>query len=125
MTRRLLSCAFVIALAGCTTPSFPVPPPEPDAVSFALNDATGEATFMADAPDDNRWAFARVSVFNLDASDGVITVADENGAVAETRPFIGVDGDRIEITYEIDIQISKLCLFLHEGRASEADDCNN
>jgi hypothetical protein len=116
-----LAATFAVALgvAGCTTPSFPVPPPEPDAIVFTVGD--GSATFSADPI--MVWANATVTVFDETSGYGVIVPALDDGSVPETDPFIGQDGDRVVVTYELPEQVASMCLILHDGRSSPAFRC--
>ncbi len=112
--------ALALALAGCVVPSVPVPPPEPSAISFDLRD-DGTATMSADP--DSRWANALVYVLNADVGEGIIVTSEPDGSVPETPPFPGVDGDTIRIRYETDENVGSVCLFLHQGRSSDAAEC--
>src|SRR5690349_1932935 len=94
---RLLPCAFVAVVAGCVTPSIPVPPPDPQAMSFAL-DATASTASFTYAPADHRFAGAVVFVFDRNAGHGVIDTARADGSVGPTMPFPATAGDDIAVT---------------------------
>jgi hypothetical protein len=126
MTRaRLKSLLVVAALAGvgaCTTPSLPLPPPEPEAMTFALDTVSGTATYRSSP--QPAWAGALVLVWDDRTGSGVITTADAEGAVAETAPFDAAEGDRVFVEYRSgEDQTSAICLILRDGQASSSDLC--
>lgn len=120
-TRLASLVTLALALAGCAVPSVPVPPPEPNAMIFELRDDS-TATFRADAT-DSRWGSALVYVLNADVGMGVIVTAEPDGSVSETPPFPGVDGDTMRIRYETNDNVGSRCVFLHQGRSSDAAEC--
>jgi hypothetical protein len=120
-TRMASLVALALTFAGCAVPSVPVPPPEPNAMIFDLRD-DGTATYRADAT-DTRWGSSIVYVLNADVGIGVIVTAESDGSVAETPPFPGVDGDVIRIRYETADDVGSQCVFLHQGRSSDAAKC--
>ena len=97
-----------LAVAGsagaCTTPSVPIPPPEPEKVFFALDLDLGEASFRYDA--SQAYSNAVVYIFNRDVGEGIITTAEDNGEVLPTEPFPAFVGDDILITFETEAQLS-------------------
>jgi hypothetical protein len=121
MRRAPIVLLLLVALGGCVTPSFPVPPPEPEAIVFSLDPVAGMATFRADP--EPEWAFARVTITDTTSGYGVIVPAEANGEVLETPPFRAEDGDLILIEYELDDQAGGLCLILHDGRSSSEFRC--
>jgi hypothetical protein len=122
MLRRLVLPALVVlALAGCVTPTVPIPPPDPESMTFALDTEAGLARYAADP--NVSYAGAVVFVYNRDRGLGVITTAADDGSVAPTEPFAGDDGDDIVVTYEIDTQAAATCVVLHDGRSSSAFEC--
>src|SRR5690349_1597556 len=85
--RRLVAISLVIGLAGCVTPSIPIPPPDPAAMTFRLTGLGGPdsaASFAYDA--DANYSDATVFVFNRDLGVGIITTAKTDGSVDPTAP---------------------------------------
>ncbi len=122
--RRLHSLLVVAALAGigsCNTPSLPLPPPDPEVMSFHLDTTAGTATFRSDPQAE--WGGALVFVYDERTGRGVITTAAADGTVAETPPFAAADGDKVFVEYRIDEQASAICLILHDGAASNNNLC--
>jgi hypothetical protein len=111
---RYLPLAIAIALAGCITPSIPIPPPDADRMDFGIDATAGTATFAYEG--DANFADAIVYVFNRDTGGGVIATADGNGAVAPTEPFPATVGDEIAVTFETEEDIVSTCVILREGR---------
>lgn len=120
-TRAVLACLALLAIAGCNTPSIPIPPPEPANMVFEVDVAVGESTFRY-PPNDN-YADAIVFVFNRDAGTGVIDTARSDGSVGPTAPFPTEDGDEIAVTFEAEEQVVSTCIVLRDGAASGTEYC--
>jgi len=102
----------VAALAGCVTPSIPIPPPDPQQMRFEIDATAGNATF--EYPANGNYADAVVYVFNRTAGSGIITTARADGSVGPTDPFPATLDDEIAITFENDVQIVSTCVVLTE-----------
>ena len=122
LTHLALAAALAVGLAACATPSVPIPPPEPESIVFEVDLAGGTARFAYDPRAD--YVGAVVYVFNRDAGQGVITVADELGGVAPTAPFPAQEGDEVVVTVELDNQIASTCVRLRDGRSSSSLECD-
>lgn len=134
-----LLAALLAALGSCVTPSVPVPPPSPEAMSFALEevscapgpddpecDATSStrsvATFSAIAI--SGWQGAWVVIRNQRNGRGVVGLAEADGSVAGLT-FDAQDGDDVLIGYEsVDGITAGLCLTVHDGASSSAFRCD-
>lgn len=125
--RSIRSAIFVAALvggaiAGCITPSVPVPPPSAEAQSFAIDGASGTATYQGSLGSD--WTNSWVVVLVERTGDGVVARSDATGVVAPTDPFLAVEGDIVNIEYERDDgERAALCLILHPGPSSSNYEC--
>jgi hypothetical protein len=123
--RRLLVALSLAAtlLVGpaCVTPTIPIPPPEPERMTFEVTPDDGTATFRYDPTPS--YADAVVYVFNRDTGSGVITTAEPDGSVAPTEPFAGVAGDDIVVSFELEGQLGTICVELADGRSSSANEC--
>jgi hypothetical protein len=111
-----------VLLAGCVTPSVPIPPPKPEAMTFEVDFDLGSARF-AYQPDPS-YAFAIVYVFNRDAGRGVITTANADGSVSPTDPFPAEIGDAVIVTFELEQQLASTCVRLQDGPSSSALRCD-
>lgn len=110
-TRIALLVAALAAWAGCVTPSIPIPPPSPEAMTFELGVEPGVAVFSYEA--DDNYADAIVYIFNRTEGTGVITTADQDGAVAPTTVTADL-GHEIAITFETDEALASTCVVLYD-----------
>jgi hypothetical protein len=118
---RFASLLIVAGLGGCITPSIPIPPPEPMAMTFALDLQAESATFSYRATD--RYALALVYVFNDTRGVGVIDTAREDGSVGPTAPFPAAVGEQVVVTFEVEDTSVSRCVILREGTPSAFDSC--
>lgn len=118
MLRRLFGLPLLtaaLALAGCITPSIPIPPPDEDRMTFTMDAASGSATFTY--PADVNFSYAVVYVFNRDQGQGVIDTARADGSVGPTAPLPAVSGDQIVVTFDSDGEATSACIVLDaDGR---------
>ena len=121
MRAYLLVALTLAVLSSCNTPSVPIPPPEPERMLFAYNAEDAQASFTFDPSPS--YAQATVYVFNRSQGIGVIETARDDGSVGPTRPFDADLGDRIIITFELEIQLASTCVELRDGRSSSALEC--
>jgi hypothetical protein len=119
-TQLLLAAA--LAVAGCVTPSIPIPPPSPENMTFEVDDTGGSASF--EYGPDASYASATVYVFNRTRGVGVIDTARENGSVGPTAPFPGVTDDEIVVTFERDGELGATCVRLAAGPSSSGRECD-
>ncbi len=112
---------LVLGFDACT-PSVPIPPPEPEKVSFALDLTAGVASFQYEASASASNAI--VYVFNRDIGEGIITTAENDGSVGPTDPFPARVGDNIVITFETEDQLSSTCVKMADGQSSSASECS-
>jgi hypothetical protein len=124
--KRIVSMAFASVFAaiavGCVTPSIPIPPPSPERMEFAIDTASGLATFSY--PATRNYADAIVYVFNRERQVGVITVADSSGRVAPTPSFAANAGDQVNVTFEREDQAVSTCIRLRNGTQANTDACD-
>jgi hypothetical protein len=114
----------VLALAlggGCITPSIPIPPPEPTAMTFQVDVTGGTARFTYRAT--QRFANAVVYVFNQDQGTGIIDTAGPDGSVGPTQPFPAVTGDQVLITFELEDQAASTCVLIRDGTPLGTEVC--
>ncbi|HUQ02605.1 MAG TPA: hypothetical protein VM261_08930 [Kofleriaceae bacterium] len=108
------------AVGGCVTPSIPIPPPEPERMTFTVDVQAGVAIFEY-GPEPN-YADAVVYVFNRDRGQGVITTARPDGSVGPTDPFPAAVGDRVAVTFETTDSIAGTCVQINSD--GSAGFCN-
>ena len=122
LSGSLLGLALAVLLASCATPSIPIPPPSPENMAFEVDTEGGVARFSYRRDID--YAHAIVYVFNRDAGEGVITMADGEGAVAPTQPFPAADGDEVVVTFELESQLASTCVVVADGPSSSGNECD-
>lgn len=110
-------------LAGCITPSIPIPPPDPGEMIFAVtgDGANSVATFQY--PPDINYRGSIVYVYNRDRGLGIIEAARVDGSVGPTRPVPAALGDQIVVTFQREDQAISTCIRLRNGTQSSTDRC--
>ena len=121
--RRLILLGLVALAGACITPTIPLPPPEPEGVSFGLDTMTNTATFSYTIP-TGVFGGARVFVEDETQGDGTITTANPDGTVDPVSWSPAFDGDRVQITFKLGEDSAGICLILHPGPSSPANYCN-
>jgi hypothetical protein len=111
---------LALTVAGCITPSIPIPPPDPDQMTFEIQ-AGGVATFSYSP--DGAYEGATVYVFNRAKGVGVIDTARADGSVGPTLPFPAAVGDSVIVSFARNEQTVSSCIVLRQGRQSSADLC--
>jgi hypothetical protein len=119
----LLAALAAGTLAGCTSHSIPIPPPDPEKVFFSLDLDAGAATFRYGG--DPVYGGATVYVFNRQAGEGIITTAGSDGSVMATTPFPAMQGDEVVISVEAEGQLSSVCLEMRDGQSGNDQRCSN
>ena len=118
--RTLLMLATL--LASCSNISFPVPPPDPERMSFGLDTAAGTASYQGSL--GSAWVDSWVILRCERTGDGVVTRSDGGGVVAPSEPFECLDGDIVLIDFENAAgDRSQLCLILHDGPSGNNFEC--
>ena len=112
-----------LGVAGCNTPSIPIPPPEPGQMAFELDEDAGTATYSygLQRPDPD-FAGAVVYVFNRDQGVGVIDTARDDGSVGPTASFPAALGDEVMVTFELEDQLASTCVVLAAGTPTQVCD---
>jgi hypothetical protein len=118
--RRLVLLA---GLAGCITPSIPIPPPDPTEMMFALIGDPGMRTTTFSYPPDDNYKDSVVFVYNRDRGLGVIENANPDGSVGPTPPLRAELGEQIVVSFERADQTVSTCIKLREGQQSSTDYC--
>lgn len=126
MRRLAVAVVALIAVAGCVTPSIPIPPPDPGKMTFHVaggsgSGALGTATFSY--PADPAYKGAVVYVFDQDLGEGVIEAAGTDGAFPETQPFPAVLGNQVLVTIQREDQSEATCIVLQDGMQSSTNVC--
>src|SRR5262249_58659953 len=125
MRLHSLAIAGLVALAGCVTPSIPIPPPDPARMNFDVTvDGTGSSSAVFTYPPETNYASALVYVFNRDRGVGIIETAHPDGSVGPTAPIGAAVGEQVVVTFERDDQTVSTCVRLRQGSQSSTDFCS-
>jgi len=125
--RRLLfivaGIAVATAMAGCITPSIPIPPPDPASMEFVVtgDGITSSATFQY--PPNVNYRDSIVFVYNRDRGLGIIEASRPDGSVGPTQPVKAALGEQIVVTFQLEDQATSTCIRLRNGQQSSSDRC--
>ena len=114
MRRLIASCGLVLGIAGCVTPSIPMPPPDPARMNFSVTGGP-DSTAVFEYPAEENYADAVVYVFNRDLGEGIIVTARPDGSVGPTNPVAASIGDQIVVSFQLDEQTVSRCIRLQDG----------
>jgi hypothetical protein len=103
-------------LGGCITPSIPVPPPDPQQMTFQVDTTGGTATFAYRG--NANLAGATVYVFDRRVGMGVIDTAHADGSVGPTAAFAAAAGDDVDVTFMLGEESQGTCVVLSAGTPS-------
>jgi hypothetical protein len=115
--RRVVILLFVVA--GCVTPSIPIPPPDPAKMTFHLSG--GQATFTY--AHDDLYVGATAYVFNSVRGLGVIQTANPDGSIGPTQPFPAMVGDTVIVSIQRVDQTESKCVRVKDGQPDAFDPC--
>lgn len=121
---RIVLGALALALGLCTacyTPSVPLPPPLVEQMQFTSGQTAGTVTLSS--PAQAQIGAVRFSVFNVSKGMGVIFVSNADGSFT-SPPFVGADGDYIDISYESNNESADCCTTLHVDAALFGNECH-
>ena len=121
---RRLALIALIGLAGCVTPSIPIPPPDPAAMSFTVTTDTSGAITSASLqyPPTDTYKGGIVYVFNRSLGHGIIELVKPDGSIGPTSPVEATSGHALIITVENDDQTVSKCITLRDD-ATAGDYC--
>ena len=120
MRALLLSIVCLFGIAGCVTPSIPIPPPDPVRMTFQVTtDPSGAitATSFSYPPVEN-YKGGVAYVYNRSIGEGTIQAVKGDGSIGPTPPIAATLNHQIVITVENDEQTVSTCVLLKEGAPS-------
>jgi hypothetical protein len=117
---RRLALIALLGLAGCVTPSIPIPPPDPALMSFSVTtDPQGVVTSASlTYPATVSYVGGVVYVYNRSIGHGIIETVKPDGSIGPTTPVAASLGDQLVISVENDEQTVSTCVLLREGAPS-------
>ena len=119
-TMRRLALIALLGLAGCVTPSIPIPPPDPSLMVFTVTRDTAGAITSAsfEYPPTISYVGGVVYVYNRTTGHGIIETVKTNGMIGPTTPVGASENDQLVISVENDDQTVSTCVLLKEGTPS-------
>ena len=121
MRRLFLSACAAVVLAGCITPSIPIPPPDPALMSFSISAQAGATSAVFAYPATHNYVGSVVYLYNRDQGVGIILDANPDGSVGPSGPLSAVAGNQVVVTFQLEDQAVSSCVRLRDG----AQDPNN
>lgn len=117
---RRLAVIALLGLVGCVTPSIPIPPPDPSAMTFvvATDDQGAITSASLTYPPTVSYDGGVVYVFNRSKGVGVIQAVNADGSIGPTPPVAAMLNDQLVISVENDDQTVSACVLLREGTPS-------
>lgn len=120
----VLAVGLVLGLAGCITPSIPIPPPDPAQMTFQLQGDEGNHTATFEYPANVNYESSIVFVYNRDRGVGIIEAARPDGSVGPTAPVRAELGEQMVVTFQREDQTVSTCIRLREGPQSSIAYCD-
>jgi hypothetical protein len=126
MRRPTLAIAAVVGLllGGCITPSIPIPPPDPELMTFEVSGDGATSTARFSYPADPNYRGSVVFVYNRDRGLGIIEATRPDGSVGPTQPVQAAIGEQVVVTFEREDQTVSTCVRLRNGAQSSIDYCS-
>lgn len=114
---RRIALIALLGLAGCVTPSIPIPPPDPALMTFAVTtDAQGAITSASlTYPPTISYVGGVAYVYNRTIGVGVIQAVNANGSIGPTPAVNATENDQLVISVENDEQTVSTCVQLRAG----------
>ena len=120
---RRLAIIALLGIAGCVTPSIPIPPPDPARMTFHLqvidNVPVAEFTY----PPEHNVHDGVVYLYNRNRGVGTIKDVNADDSIGPMSVEAAMD-DEIVITVETADQTSATCVRVHEGTGQNANSCS-
>ena len=116
--RRLVAIGvlgLVVGLAGCVTPSIPIPPPDPAKMTFHLTTGTNGAHAVFSYPPTDAYVGGVAYVYNESMGTGVIQSCGPDGSVGPTQEFAAAANNQIIVSVQVGQQTESTCIVLREG----------
>jgi hypothetical protein len=106
---------LLIGLAGCITPSIPIPPPDPAEMQFHLTTSGMASTAVFTYPAHDAYKGASAYVLDQRTNQGVFQLANDDGSIGPTLPLPATLGDQVVVSIQNTEQTVSACVVLKEG----------
>ncbi len=120
MRLRLL---LLIGLAGCITPSIPIPPPDPSEMQFDITTTGTASSAVFTYPPTDAYKGGTVYLFDRANGQGVFQVSHTDGSFGPTLPLPAAAGDQVVVSIENVDQTVSICVVLQQGAQSPNHVC--
>jgi hypothetical protein len=121
--RRVLVSLVVACLAGCITPSIPIPPPDPELMLFEVTGDGAASTATFEYPANINYESSILYIYNRDRAVGIIEATRPDGSVGPTRPVSAGLGNQIIVSFQREDLAVSTCIRLRNGPQSATDYC--
>jgi hypothetical protein len=121
--RRVLISLVVACLAGCITPSIPIPPPDPELMLFEVTGDGPASTATFEYPANINYENSILYIYNRDRGVGIIEATRPDGSVGPTRPVSAGLGNEIIVSFQREDLAVSTCIRLRNGPQSATDYC--
>jgi len=121
--RRVLLSLVVSCLAGCITPSIPIPPPDPELMLFEVSGDGAASTATFEYPANINYENSILYIYNRDRGVGIIEATRPDGSVGPTRPVSAGLGNEIIVSFQREDLAVSTCIRLRNGPQSATDYC--
>lgn len=115
--------ALLCLLAGCVTPSIPIPPPDPAEMTFHLSSMNPDATTVFTYPVNLNYKTGIVYLFNRNTGRGVFQNANPDGSLGPTQPLAAQLGHQMVVSVQVNEQTVSTCIVLQEGAQNPNNYC--
>src|SRR5205823_14978928 len=96
--RRLV---VLIVLAGCVTPSIPIPPPEPSKMDFHLSATGVDSTAVFNYRPTSQYKGGIAYLYNQTVGLGIIQNCNADGSIGPTVPMKAKLADQIIVSVQV------------------------
>ena len=124
MRRLVIIAVLGLGLAGCVTPSIPIPPPDPTRMTFAVTITDMTSTAVFSYPSDYNYHGGVAFVYNRTQGSGVIQNVAADDSIGPTQPFRAVVGDEVVVSVQTEQQTESTCVKLRDGTGQDANGCS-
>jgi hypothetical protein len=118
----IMGAGFVAG--GCITPSIPIPPPDPERMTFVVTGEAANSSATFTYPPDINYRDSIVFLYNRDRGLGIIEASRPDGSIGPTRPVSAAIGEQIVVTFQREDQTISTCIRLRNGQQSATDYCS-
>jgi hypothetical protein len=115
---------MLAALAGCISPSIPIPPPDPTEMTFNVTTVGAATTAVLTYPATSAYIGGTAYVFDTSTGQGVFQRANADGSIGPTLPLPAALGDAVVVSVTgTDQQTASTCVVLQQGAQNPNAQC--